>query len=430
MDNLKSQELNYPQIPCNCQYQDTSQYINIQSTKEDEQNFHYQKNEQIEKFFKEFGDEFIQALGQLKKIILNNQNQIFEVSSNLLEYYKNISQLVDLKNIIIDKQSNKQQKSNKILKIITKNKEESTENTNKINNENQFKLKQNSNLDNILKLVSNQSNFCNEKYLESVKNELIKIQDSINMLNIEKDVYLDGKQQINFNQLSFNQIQHIEILCNQISKLNNEYIDQQKLNKYDKKILFEQLQPSSSLVLNYLAKFDFLNSQEKKDKIQEVIRNYPIFEIAQIVKQNPQQFQLEISTFNSSKQNNLKNQNYKHFFVGLVGQAHKDNKHMYENSFINSFTPDQIYGDTGVSKIVKGKCLRDVKYPDEYNQIEVTFCVKNKFFQVSDYPKKENINEINDNKLNLIDTNQEYFLGLGLFFLNDSITILDFQEIK
>ncbi|KAL4483138.1 hypothetical protein ABPG74_019164 [Tetrahymena malaccensis] len=496
MDNLQNMELNYPQIPCNCQFQETSQYINIQSIKEDEvficdscviqennipkyllihkiiqnlkndffmnwpylddkeliqqvryfssmQNFHYKKNEQIETFFKNFGDEFIKTLESFKKIILKNQDQIFEDSSNLLEYYQNISQLVELKNIITDQESSKQQKSNKIFKIITKKQEESTESTNKIkqmiekinlhpqvnleilnslkqtilsninsisskqsnDNEYQLKIKQNSNLDNIIKLISNQSNFCNQKYLESVKNELLKIQDSINILNIEKDVYLN----------------------------------------------------------------DDLVFQQKKDIIQEVMRNYPIFEIAQIVKKHSYQFEIDISTYNNSKQKSkvtidndgnqkfeviqtdncisyvkikydclykliikleLKNESNKHFFVGLIGQSHKNNKYIYEKSSINSFTTGSIHGDRGVSKIVKGKCLRDVKYPDEYNQIEIAFCAKNKFFQVSDYPKKENINEINDDKLNLIDKKEEYFLGFELYFMNDSMTILEFQEIE
>ncbi|KAL4483134.1 hypothetical protein ABPG74_019160 [Tetrahymena malaccensis] len=560
MDNLQNMELNYPQIPCNCQFQETSQYINIQSIKEDEvficdscviqennipkyllihkiiqnqkndffmnwpylddkeliqqvryfssmQNFHYKNNEQIETFFKEFSDEFIKTLESLKKIILKNQDQIFEDSSNLLEYYQNISQLVELKNIITDEESNKQQKSNKILKIITKKKEESTESTNKIkqmiekinqhpqvnleilnslkqtilsninsisskqsnNNENQLEITQNSNLDNIIKLISNQSNFCNQKYLESVKNELLKIQDSINMLNIEKDIYLNGKQQINFHQLSFNQIENIEILCNQITKLNHEYNNQQNMNQQDKQSLFVKSQPHSSFILNNLTKLDDLVFQQKKDIIQEVMRNYPIFEIAQIVKKHSYQFEIDISTYNNSKQKSkvtidndgnqkfeviqtdncisyvkikydclykliikleLKNESNKHFFVGLIGQSHKDNKYIYEKSSINSFTTGSIHGDRGVSKIVKGKCLRDVKFPDEYNQIEITFCAKNKFFQVSDYPKKENINEINDDKLNLIDKKEEYFLGFELYFMNDYMTILEFQEIE
>ncbi|KAL4483137.1 hypothetical protein ABPG74_019163 [Tetrahymena malaccensis] len=155
---------------------------------------------------------------------------MFEDSSNLLEYYRIISQMADLKNIIIDKESSKHQKSQKILETITKKKEESTQNTNKIkqliekinqhpqinleilsllkhnilsninsicskqskNITNKLELKQNNNLDNILKLISNQSNFCNEKYLEFVKNVLLKMQDCIDILNIEKDVYLNS----------------------------------------------------------------------------------------------------------------------------------------------------------------------------------------------------------------------------------------------
>ncbi|KAL4483141.1 hypothetical protein ABPG74_019167 [Tetrahymena malaccensis] len=335
------------------------------------------------------------------------------------------------------------------------------------NNENQLEIKQNRNLDNILKLISNQSNFCNQKYLESVKNELLKIQDCINILNIEKDVYLNDKQQINFNQLSFNQIENIEILCNQISKLNNENINYQKLDQHAKQNLFLKFQPSSSFIINQL---ESLLSQEKKDIIQEVMRNYPVFETVQIVKQYPYQFEFEISSKNDSKQKSrlaydndgnlkfevfksstncvsyvkikqdcnykliikldLKNEGNKLFFIGLVGQAYKDNKYIHENSYINSFATESKHGDRGVSKIVKGKCLRDVKYPQDYNQIEITFCVKSKFFQVSDYPKKENINEINNDKLNLIDINQEYFLGFELYYLNDSITILEFQELK
>ncbi|KAL4483136.1 hypothetical protein ABPG74_019162 [Tetrahymena malaccensis] len=504
-DKLQSLELNYPQIPCSCQFQEISQFINIQSTKEDyvfvcdscafqEQNsqkfllihkiiqsqsndfflswpnlddkqlfqqiryfssyknLFEQRNQEIETFFNQFGDEFIQALGQLKKAIFNNLNLIYEESSNLLDYYQNISQLVDLKNIIVDKESSKLQKSNKILKIIAKKKKESTDNTNKIKqfiekinqypqynleilnslkqttlsqinsaiseqsnkNENMFQIKQNSNLDNILKLISNQSNFCNQKYLESVKNELLKLQGSINILNIEKDVYLNGKQQINFNQLSLNQIENIEILCNQISKLNNEY-DQQKLNQLDQQSLFAKVQPSSNLILDNLDKLEKLECfQRKKYRICQLIKNYPIFEIAQFVNQYPNYIELEISNIHNSKSyskvsynhdGNLKLQvinsaccisylkikqdciykliiqlslKEKKFLIGLVGQTHKDNLYISQNSFINSFTPNSSwsYGDKGASKIIKGKCLRDVKYPEEYNQIEITFCVK------------------------------------------------------
>ncbi|KAL4490388.1 hypothetical protein ABPG72_002598 [Tetrahymena utriculariae] len=402
MDILQS--ITYPEIPCKCQFQENSQCINIQSLKEDEvfacdncvflennsskylqinkiiqsqkhdvflgwpylddkeliQQIRYfsffqdnnQKNKKIEKFFNDFREEFNSALEQLKKNTLNYQNLICEDSSNLLSYYQSISQLDDLKNIIIDKQSNKQQKSNQIFQIINKKKEESTKNTNEI-----------------------------KQLIEKI---------------------------------------------NQYPKVN------QQQNQNSNQTLFAKLQPSSNLILNNLAKLDSIISKKKQNKIQE-----------------PYQYDIEISTFNNSKQNSkiaydndgnqkfevvsqtsyLKN-DYKHFFVGLVGQSHKDNQYIYSNTNINSFAVKKRHNDRGVSKIVKGKCLRDVKYPDEYNQIEITFCVKNKLFQVSDYPNKQNINEINDDKLNLIDTNQQHFLGFELYYQYDSITILQFEEFQ
>ncbi|KAL4512552.1 hypothetical protein ABPG72_020389 [Tetrahymena utriculariae] len=488
-----TQNTNYyqNQLPCQCKFKYTSEYLNIQSVNEDDvfaclnctvqykmsrylpisniiqdkkqktfenwpildddesikqlqeflfqQNPEQQLNKQIETFFEDFEKEFIKVLIEQKKIILIKQNSISQDTSNLFEYYQSIAQLDDLKNIILDQQQTKSQKANQILQIITNKKQDSTKNTNN------FEIKKNENLSNILKLISNKTNFCSQKYLESVQSELIKIQDFME-----------------FNEFNPNQIENIEILCNKISELNiQSKQENQKGNNFD---IFTKLQPSSSLIVNNIIKFDDRISKQKQDNNEKLLRNYPIFEIEQIVKQQPCQFQMEISNLNDSKlnskltydqdgnqrfesiQNSHSNSYVKikqdHLYrivikldlnssrwlcIGLIQKAHKDSQYVHSNNIINSFS---IKDDRGVSKPTKGKCLRDLKYPDELNQIQITFCVKKKFFQVCDYPNKENINDINDDKLNLIDINQDYYLGFDLYYKGESITILHFEELQ
>ncbi|EAR85929.3 hypothetical protein TTHERM_01064950 (macronuclear) [Tetrahymena thermophila SB210] len=489
-----------------------------------QQNSKQQVMLQIENFFKDFITEFTEVLGQKQKIILNNQNLINEDIQKLLDFYKETAQLEDINKIIQNQSSSKQQKANQILQIINNKKNDSKDNTNKIRlmidkinqqpkvnletlnqykqsiisqiqlidnkhfadlkaiseknflnaqsiqkikSENNTELIKNGNLDIILQLISNKTNFCTQKYTDSLQFELLKLQEVINALNIEKDVYVNGKKQINFNNFNANQIEDIEILCLKIEELNSQLKQQQEQGqKGENSDLFKQLQPSSDLIANNIDKVYDCIDKQKKEKIKQLLRKYPIFEIEQIIKVIPYKFKIDISNwqdFNLSgrlTQDNNGNQKLetvqqkhfisyieikqnslykmvielkllnKHLFIGLVGKSHKDSQYIHESSQINSFIVGSNYGDRGVSKVVKGKCLRDVNYPNEYNQIEITFCVKNKLFQVSDYPLRQNINGINDHRLNLINLNEQYYLGFELYSEGDSLTILKFDEIQ
>ncbi|KAL4490389.1 hypothetical protein ABPG72_002599 [Tetrahymena utriculariae] len=385
-------------------------------------------NQQIQQFSDLFSQEFKKALEQYKKSIFLNQNQILESVSNLLQYYGNISQFSDLKKIIIDIKSNKQQKSNKILEIITRKKEETIENTNKIKQlvedinkypqisletlnllkqstlinidsmcskqlnqcENLNDIQDNDNLNAILKLISNKTNYCNQGYLESVKNELLKIQDSINILKKEKNIYLKVTAIIKFNSKKSRQLDSPYQYEMEISYFNYSNLKSKITYDNDGNQKFEVVQQNNCI--SYV--------KTKKDCLYKLI--------------------IKLDLINTQKLLN----------VGLVGQSLQDKSCVCDKNFINSFTPQSSFGDCGVSKIVEGRCLRDVKYPDEYFEIKITFCVQKKIFQVRDYPNKKNMNEINDNRLNLIDLNQEYYLGFEFYWQNDSITILHFEEIQ
>ncbi|KAL4484893.1 hypothetical protein ABPG74_020070 [Tetrahymena malaccensis] len=448
-------------------------------------------------------------------------DSISQNTKKLLDYYKEIAQLDTLKDII-NSNSQKQQKAEQILQIFQANKQNQEEYISKIKSElsqlnqyqildlnelnyfkdsilsqiqlidvnsisylktfsfksnnliDQFKkqkqnknilLKENENLDILLKLISNKTNNCNENYLQSVKSELLKIQDIINILNFEQEIFHQGKKQIQTENLNQDQIDCLETLVNKIVDLNQQY---QQLKEEDKNMLISsKLQPSSYLIFNNVFKLYNLLTKDKLESISKLLRRFPIFEIEQLVKPQPCQLEVEISNWNNYNNNGkqsydndgnqkfeivkqgyfifymkikqdsiyrlvikfeLLNQN-KHFFIGLVGKSHKNCQQVYQNSLINSYTVSNN-GERGVSKVLKGKCLRDVKYPQEYSQLEITFCVKKKMFQVCDYPKRENINEINDDKLNLIDTNQEYSLGFEFYYLKDSLTILECEELQ
>ncbi|KAL4511434.1 hypothetical protein ABPG73_008512 [Tetrahymena malaccensis] len=292
------------------------------------------------------------------------------------------------------------------------------------------------------------------------------MQDTINTLNFDKEIFQQGKKQIQTEKLNQDQIDQIETLINKIVDLDLQY---QQLKEEDNNMLISsKLQPSTQLILNDVFKLNNLLTKEKLESISKLLRRFPIFEIEQLVKPQPCQLEVEISNYNNYNNNgkqsydNDGNQKFEivkqsdfifymkikqdcfyrlviklelqnqtdYLFIGFVGKSHKNCKHVYDNSIINSFTAGSNYGDRGISKVRKGKCLRDVKYPQEYNQIEITFCVKRKIFQVCDYPKRENINEINDDKLNLIDSNQKYCLGFQLNQLKDSLTILECEELQ
>ncbi|KAL4484896.1 hypothetical protein ABPG74_020073 [Tetrahymena malaccensis] len=292
------------------------------------------------------------------------------------------------------------------------------------------------------------------------------MQDIINILNFDKEIFQQGKKQIQTEKLNQDQIDQIETLINKIVDLDLQY---QQLKEEDNNMLISsKLQPSTQLILNDVFKLNNLLTKEKLECISKLLRRFPIFEIEQLVKPQPCQLEVEISNWNNWNNNgkqsydNDSNQKFEivqqnHFifymkikqdcfyrlviklelqkqtdnlFIGFVSNSHKNCKYVSENNIINSFTAGSNFGDKGISKVRKGKCLRDVKYPQEYNQIEITFCVKRKIFQVCDYPKRENINEINDDKLNLIDTNQEYSLGFQLYHDKSSLTILECEELQ
>ncbi|EAS05742.1 hypothetical protein TTHERM_01040830 (macronuclear) [Tetrahymena thermophila SB210] len=474
----------------------------------------------ITDFFNDLQNEIEQTLQKQKKNMLIYADGISEKVNQLFEYYQEIAQFDALKNII-DSNTQKQQKADQILQIFKTNKQNQENYKNKIQQElsqlnqqqiidlnvlksfkdsilsqielidgkylsnlqlfsqknniliEEFKkqqqnqnilLKENENLYTLLNLIANKTNNCNENYLKSVKSELLKIQDLINVLNIEKHVFQQGKKQIQIGleKLSQDQIECIETLVNKTLDLNEQY-QQLKEDEDNNMSISSKLQPSSYLVYNQM---DNVLTKQKQESISKLLRRFPIFEIEQLVK--PCKLEVEISNwgnYNTNGKQSYDNEgNYKfeivkqgvfifymkikqdclyrivinlelkhsdrYLFIGLVGKSHKDQKYIHDNSIINSFTTGSVYGDVGVSKVIKGKCLRDVKYPEEYNQIEITFCVKNKMFQVSDYPKRENINEINDAKINLIDINQEYYLGFQLFYDKESLTILECEELQ
>ncbi|KAL4484888.1 hypothetical protein ABPG74_020065 [Tetrahymena malaccensis] len=477
----------------------------------------------IKQFFDDLQKEIIQVLKTQEKNMLIYADSISEKTNQLFDYYREIAQFDTLKNIIISN-SEKQQKAEQILQIFKTNKQNQAEYINRIKSQlsqlnqlqildlnelNYFKdsilsqiqlidgnylsqlkcfskknfvlidelknqqqnknilLKENENLDNLLKLISNKTNNCNEKYLQSVKCELLKMQDIINLLNLDKEIFQKGKKQILTEKLNQDQIDQLETLINKTAELNQQH---QQLKEEDKNMLISsKLQPFSYLIFNNVFKFDNILTKQKLESISKLLRNFPIFEIEQLVKPQTCQLDVEISNWGNYHTNGKQsidndgnqkfeavangnfifymkikqdcyyrlvikfellnqNQNNQYLFIGLVGQSHKNCQYVSSNNIINSFSPNSNHGDKGVSKVIKGKCLRDVKYPQEYNQIEITFCVKRKIFQVCDYPKRENINEINDNKLNLIDTNQEYSLGFHLYYLQNSLTILKCEE--
>ncbi|EAR81932.2 hypothetical protein TTHERM_01415190, partial (macronuclear) [Tetrahymena thermophila SB210] len=335
---------------------------------------------------------------------------------------------------------------------------------NNLQNEN-IKLQENGNLDTILKLVANKTNQCDSKYLDSLQSELLKIQVIINDLKIEKNVFLPSKQQINFQDFTQEQIDDIHLLSKKISEMNNKYRCSQ-----EQEILSFKIQPSSYSTCRALFNQNIIK-QNKLNYYYNLLKKYPIFEFESFYKSYFNcRYQLQLSSLNNSQQYgqiiqnnsnyifqvvqqsntttaymkinqaslyrvvvemNLHNVYNKYYiFVGLISNFSKDNTYISDVNKVNSFAVDRQSTSKGVSKIVKGRVLKDLQYPDDYKQIEITFCVESKLFQVCDYPNRENVNEIDDNRLYLLNTSQEYLLGFQLFNNGDSITILQCEELE
>ncbi|KAL4487981.1 hypothetical protein ABPG72_009319 [Tetrahymena utriculariae] len=475
-------------------------------------------------FFEEFETEIIMHLQTQKKAFLVKIQSISTQNQELLNFYNSISKLSDIKSIIQDENLTQQQKSKQILTLFNKIKEKSTENTNKlkqmlqkstqqkavdlqlltklknsilkqigfinsqsiqqlqqfleknyclieqqknennIQNEN-IKIQKDGNLDTMLKLIANKTNQCDQKYLNSLKSELLKIQVIINDLKIEKTVFLPNKQQINFEDFSQQQVDDIHLLCKKINEINNQYIFNQ-----EQEMLSFKVQPSSYSVCRALFNQNIIK-QNKLNYYYYLLKKYPIFEFESFYKSYfNQRYQIQLSSLNNSQQygqiiQNNSNQvfqvvqisntttaymkinqtslyrvvvemnlhnvyNKYYLFVGLISNFNKDNTYISDGNKVNSFTVDRQSTSKGVSKIVKGRNLKDLQYPEDYKQIEITFCVESKLFQVCDYPNRENINEIDDNRLYLLNMSQEYLLGFQLFNNGDSITILQSEELE
>ncbi|KAL4469603.1 hypothetical protein ABPG74_004856 [Tetrahymena malaccensis] len=475
-------------------------------------------------FFDDLEEEIVTQIQTQKKAFLVRIQNISTQNQELLNFYSSISKLSDLKNIIADQNLTQLQKSKQIMTLFYKMKEKSTENTSKLkqmlqksekqkavdlqllaklknsimkqinfinsqsmqqlqqfleknhclieqqkNQNNQqnesIPLQRDGNLEKILKLIENKTNQCDQKYLDSLKSELLKIQVIINDLKIEKNIFLPEKQQINFQDFSQEQIDDIDLLCKKISEINNKYRISQEQD-----ILQFKIQPSSYFTCRALFNQNIIK-QNKLNYYQSLLKKYPIFEFESFYKSYfNQRFQIQLSSLNNSQQygqiiQNNSNQifqviqqsntttaymkinqtslykvvvemnlhnvyNKYYLFVGLISNFNKDNTYISDGNKVNSFTVDKQSSGKGVSKIVKGKILKDLQYPEDYKQIEITFCVESKLFQVCDYPNRENINEIDDNRLYMLNATQEYVLGFQLFNNGDSITILQCEELQ
>ncbi|KAL4496110.1 hypothetical protein ABPG72_015532 [Tetrahymena utriculariae] len=481
-------------------------YIDQEMLDHIDQIVNYNKATTVSKFFDDLKESINEKLDKVKKKMVSEENNFSQNSQNILKNLQDISELENVIKIIYCQKDDFNVKSQKIQEIFSKLKENQKINTGILQQQldaigyktsfdeanfrqikesilNQIILfdqehvsksqavakdtedsmrrqgllhhtqqeiierKIGGHLDYILNFVFNKANQCKQEYLISLERELLSIQHIINNLNISQYPHEspNKREDIDLSGLYQNQIDGILNLILKMRCLNGQY-PQENLSQNQ---ISSKLQPSSKYIISNILQHDKLLLQSKISKIESDLRNFPIFEICNIIDPSIFDFEIQKSSYNNSKDNvNIKlNEQNKYqisnthqmdtisyiklnqedtykiclqfnfvyndisriFYLGLISNEDKDT--FQQNTQLLSTLNQHVFQNKAAAKII----------------LEIQFCIKNKYFQI--HLKNQAQNQASKIDFGFKD-GIEYFLTIHMFKTNQQVSILEFDQLQ
>ncbi|EAR84934.2 hypothetical protein TTHERM_00584910 (macronuclear) [Tetrahymena thermophila SB210] len=295
------------------------------------------------------------------------------------------------------------------------------------------------NVNRILRLISNNSNFVRSKYLQEIEEKLDSLKAIIDEIQInDEDMFTSTP--IDFRYMSYDQLQLINNLVKKYSEINHLQVDNLHKSPVKDPLYNTYLNESTNntfIVLQYID-FKFFNESDKT-KIRDILYKYPILDTIDIANpykdltkevnftpslyndsdknvkiwRNPQQelvidhFQYQSQSiqtvFDADLDPNLKyvvrieiepmnNFNY-YSRIGLIRSFNKNTHRIFADNLC--YCNQNSYG---ITKVIKGKRLNDpsLRFSLKARNLEFRIWIKGKIFMVADYPGYQNINSIED----------------------------------
>ncbi|KAL4485437.1 hypothetical protein ABPG72_008305 [Tetrahymena utriculariae] len=369
---------------------------------------------------------------QMLKLISNRANQVSKQSINKIQQTLEkveplFKDIIQLEGDVEDFNEINEYQFQTILKLAKKYKDF------------EYMNQPSENVNRILKLIQNNSNFVRPKYLQEIEEKLESLKAILDEIQINKeDMFISTP--IDFSYISYDQLQLINHLVKKYSEINHLQAD--NLHKSPVKYPLYQTYLNEStnntfIVLQYID-FQFFNESDKS-KIRDLLYKYPILDtidIANPYKDLTKEVNFTPSLYNDSDKNvkiwrNAQQElvidhfQYQSQSIQTVFDATLDPNLKYVvrieiepmNNFnyysriglIRSFNKNthRIFADNlcycnqnsyGMTKVIKGKRLNDpsLRFSLKARNLEFRIWIKGKIFMLADFPGYQNINSIED----------------------------------
>ncbi|KAL4470682.1 hypothetical protein ABPG72_001793 [Tetrahymena utriculariae] len=375
--------------------------------------------QQINCFFDQLIQDFLFQVDQCKKRMINHSLKQYK-DSQIIEKYQEISNILYLRNTLLDDKSDVKQKQAKCKQIIKQMIEKKDQNTQllsqilnqhidaknqinydfpniikksilnlvdqinffcqqdcKISKADQYldttiQIEQQNNLiDQIMSLISTKPNFCSDKLTQKFKFILNQIHPLLDQLN-SIEFFQPNKKPIDFQLL---RDYDLDIVRNQVFELEKKQLNQQL-------ITFNQTKFNNDKQIISIIKNQSISIKATTDS------NYPGQCVSNIILDKEQKYIFRFKI--------LCNADRTYFDIGMVRDTEKN-----RDGFIDCLTYSLLYSNSQVSKSPFSSLTKSVKGKDfivkaDSQQIEVRVSLEDKIFEIVNYPNYDCKIQIDD----------------------------------
>ncbi|KAL4500647.1 hypothetical protein ABPG72_003071 [Tetrahymena utriculariae] len=484
----------------------------------------------IQQFFKETEEKIISIIKKLQSDMENKIDNIKNLKKQLVETYNSISQKTELKNYF---QNNNNNDNSTLHELIAKKFDELPENTKKIkelidqfntfkrpvnfdgpvqieesvislmneidffsdfnaekysqiilqqdlNDNHKYQLlntkqQKKTNVDYLLDLIKNKTNYCNNLSYDEIQKLLKKYSLLLNQVELKQPIYDEIKRN-RFINLTDQQLERVRLISEKIISIDKLYEENETWSSIkedsvlsDKSPLNCQtyylqatIQPNSHEIYNNL----FSGKASQYSRFQNLLKEYPIFELDSVqdgchqliffnmIKslyadsqnlhiQRLPNLNIQIQKINKKGhaicysntqleedkkylirltiQSNPKTSNNLILF-GLIPEQSKNISYLRDSGLTYNERADSCYT---LTKLIKGDPIPEINKLSINKQIEIRIHLQKKLFRIATIPGYENVSEL-DNK-NRIKDNLKYRFSIELYQQDDLITINEFM---
>ncbi|KAL4468780.1 hypothetical protein ABPG74_005283 [Tetrahymena malaccensis] len=331
------------------------------------------------------------------------------------------------------------------------------------------------NVDYLLELIKNQTNYCSNSSYDEIQNLMKKYSLILNQVELKQPIYDETKRN-SFVNLNEQQLERVRLISQKIIQIDKEYEENETSSSLkedsilsDKSILNHQpyylqacIQPYSYEIYNNL----FSGKASQYSRFQNLLKEYPLFELESVqfgchqliffnmIKslyadsqnlhiQRLPNLNIQIQKINKKGhaicysntqleedkkylirltiQSNSKTSNNLILF-GLIPEQSKDISYLRDSGLTYNERADSCYT---LTKLIKGDPIPEINKLNINKQIEIRIHLKKKLFRIATIPGYENISEL-DNR-NRIKDNLKYRFSIELYQQEDQIIINEFM---